>query len=98
MTGARFKALFNLANCSNYSITNYVKIPVFNFFEKVNKGQLKLYMSTIKNRQILLYCHFNKIIKGPGTSFQSPALSQKHVINVCHTAHYYSTKFHFEST
>ena len=29
----------------------------------------------------MLYCHFNKIIKGPGTSFQSPALSQKHVRN-----------------
>ena len=44
-------------------------------------------MSTIKNGQISLYCHFNKIIKGPGTSFQSPALSQKHDKNVCHTAH-----------
>ena len=43
-------------------------------------------MSTIKNDQISLYRHFNKIIKGPGTSFQSPALSQKHVINICHTA------------
>ena len=36
-------------------------------------------MSTIKNGQISLYCHFNKIIKGPETSFQSPALRQKHV-------------------
>ena len=27
---------------------------------------------TIKNGQILLYYCFNKIIKGPGTSFQSP--------------------------
>ena len=44
-------------------------------------------MSTNKNGQILLYCHFNKIIKGPGTSFQSRALSQKYVRNVCHTAH-----------
>ena len=43
-------------------------------------------MSTIKNGQITLYCHFNKIIKGPGTSFQSPALRPKHVKNVCHTA------------
>ena len=41
-------------------------------------------MSTIKNGQISLYCHFNTII-GPGTSFQSPALSQKHVRNVCRT-------------
>ena len=32
----------NLATCSNYSITSYVKISVFHFFEKVNKGQLKL--------------------------------------------------------
>ena len=39
-------------------------------------------MSTIKNGQILLYFRFNKIIKGPGTSFQSPALSQKNVRNV----------------
>ena len=44
-------------------------------------------MSTIKNGQILLYCRFNKIIKKPGTSFQSPAFSLKHVRNVCHTAH-----------
>ena len=44
-------------------------------------------MSTIENGQILLYCHFIKIIKGPGTSFQSPAWSQKHVSNVCHTPH-----------
>ena len=42
-------------------------------------------MSTIKNGQISLYCHFNK--KGPGTSCQLPVLSQKHVRNVCHTAH-----------
>ena len=41
---------------------------------------------------ISLYCYFRKIIKGPGTSFQSPALSQKHVRNVCHTAHQYLTK------
>ena len=33
-------------------------------------------MSTIKNDQILLYCHFNKIIKEPGTSFQTPMTSQ----------------------
>ena len=55
-------------------------------------------MPTIKNSQILPYCHFNKIIKGPGTSFQSPALSQKHVRNTCQTAHQYLTKFHFGRT
>ena len=44
-------------------------------------------MSTIKNDQISLYCHFDEIIKGPGTSFQSPALSQKHAGNICQTAH-----------
>ena len=43
-------------------------------------------MSTIKNGQISLYSHFNKITKGPGTSFQSPALRQKYVRNVFHTA------------
>ena len=44
-------------------------------------------MSTIKNDQISLYCQFNEIIKGPGTSFQSPVVKQKHVRNLCHTAH-----------
>ena len=55
-------------------------------------------MSTIKSDQILLYCHFNEIIKGPGTSFQSPAVSQKHVRKACHTTRKYMTKFHFDST
>ena len=54
-------------------------------------------MSTIKNGQISLYCYFNKITKGSGTSFQSPALRQKYDRNVCHTAHQYLTKFHFDS-
>ena len=44
-------------------------------------------MSTIKNSQILQYCHFDKIIKEPATSFQPPAFSQKHVRNIFHTAH-----------
>ena len=55
-------------------------------------------MSAIKTGQILLNCHFNKIIKGSGTSFQSPAFSQTHGRNVCHTAHKYLTKFHFDNT
>ena len=41
-TEAKFQVLFNLATCLNYSITNYVKIPLFHVFEKVNKGQLKV--------------------------------------------------------
>ena len=80
MTGAKFQVFFNLATCPNYSITKYAKIPVFHFFDKMNKGQLKWYMSTIKNG-------LNEIIKELGTSFQSPAFSQKHVRNVFHTAH-----------
>ena len=51
-----------------------------------------------KDGQISLDCHFNKIIKGPVISLQSPALSQKHVRNICHTAHHYLTKFHFDNT
>ena len=41
----------------------------------------------MKNDQIALYCRSNKITKGPGTSFQSPVLNQKHIRNVYHTAH-----------
>ena len=42
-------------------------------------------MSTTKNDLILLYWHFNEIIKEPGTIFQSPAFSQKYVGNGFHT-------------
>ena len=55
-------------------------------------------MSAIKDAQISLYCHFNKIIKKSRTSFLYLALSQKHVKNVCHTGYKYFTKFHFDST
>ena len=56
-TEAMLHVLLNLANCSSYSITNYVKIPVFRFlilfiylfiylfiffFEKVDTGHLKM--------------------------------------------------------
>ena len=54
-------------------------------------------MSTIKNGYISLYFRFNKIIKKPGTSSQSPGLSQKHIGNIYHTAHQYLTKFHFDN-
>ena len=52
----------------------------------------------MKNGQISLYCRFNKITKEPGISFQSPALNQKHIRNICHTTHEYLTKFNFDST
>ena len=42
-------------------------------------------MLTVKNGQILPYCHFNRKIKEPGISFQSPALNQKQVRDVSHT-------------
>ena len=86
-TGAQFQILFNLANCSNYSITSYVKTPVFHFFKKIDKCQL------LKVTRSCYIC-FNKMIKGPGNTFQSTALSQKHVTNICHTAHQYLTKFY----
>ena len=41
-TGGRFQVLFSLATFPNYSLIKYVKIPVFHFFEKVNKRQLKM--------------------------------------------------------
>ena len=62
-------------------------ISMFHIFEKVNKGELKMANVNYKNGQISLYCLFNKIIKWPGTSFQSPALSQKNVRIVSHTTH-----------
>ena len=41
-TRTTFQALFNLATCSNYSITNYDRILVFHYFENVNKEHLKM--------------------------------------------------------
>ena len=34
--------------------------------------------------KVSLQCILNKMIKEPGTSSQFPALSQKHVRNICH--------------
>ena len=45
------------------------RFQCFLFLKRWIKDNEKWYMSTIKNGQILLYCQFNKIIKGPGTSF-----------------------------
>ena len=65
-----------------------MKIPVFNFFEKVNEGQLKMANVNLKKWPDLTKDLTDlKIMKEPGTSFQSPAFSQKHIRNVCHTAH-----------
>ena len=46
-------------------------IPGFDFFEKVNKGQLKMVNVNYYNDQISLHWHFNEIIKGPRTIYQS---------------------------
>ena len=40
--GAKFQALFNLTAHSNCSVTNCVKFPVFHFFERLNKVELKI--------------------------------------------------------
>ena len=48
------------------------------FFEKVSKGHLKM----VRSRYIVI---LTKPSKGSRISFQSPALSQKHVSNVRHT-------------
>ena len=42
MTGTKFCVFFNLATCFNYSITDYVKFPMFHFFERVNKREVKM--------------------------------------------------------
>ena len=78
---------FQFSNMLQLLNNQYVKFPVLHFLEMMNKGELKMINTTTKIWQISLYCHFNKIIKGPGTSFQSIALSQKHVRNVCYEIH-----------
>ena len=68
-------------------MTNFDRIPVFDYFEKVNEGHLKMLNVNCEKWPNFAIFLFNKITKGPGTSFQSPALNQKHVRNVYHTAH-----------
>ena len=52
---------------------------------------------TIKNGLILLYFHFNKIIKVPGTSLQSPALGKNmlEMFFIQHTSIKHKCNFHF---
>ena len=50
---------------------------MFHYFENMNKGHLKMLNVKYKKWPDLAIFHFNKIIKGPGTSFQSPVLNQK---------------------
>ena len=54
-------------------------------------------MSTIKNSQISLYFHFKKIMKGPRTSFQSPALNQKmyQFDSTCFKRNKHNCNFHY---
>ena len=45
-TGAKFQAILNLPTNSSYSkASNYVKFPVFCFFEMMIKGELKINMN-----------------------------------------------------
>ena len=58
-TEAKLQALLNLATCSNYLITNYDKIPAFHYFQKVNKGYLKILNvkdEKLPDFSILLFC------------------------------------------
>ena len=56
---------------------------MFHFFEKVNFQNVKCQLL----KMTIEYCHFNKTIKRPGTSFQSAAVNQKDVKNIYHAAH-----------
>ena len=60
---------------------------MFHFFEKVNEGHLKIINVNYKNSQISLYCQSNKIIKGRGTSFQSPTLRAKIMLEIFFIKH-----------
>ena len=54
-------------------------------FENVIKGQLQI--ANVNYEKWLDLYFFNKVVEGPRTSFQSPAMTQKHGRNVCHAAH-----------
>ena len=61
-------------------------LPSSSLGNKISKVSFKGYRGykTITS-QTVRNCHFNKMMEGPKTYFQSPALSQKYVRNVCHT-------------
>ena len=84
--GARFHILLQFRNLLQLLNNQWCQGSSVSLFWKGELG-------TIKNNKCQLLkmarscCHFHKIIKGPGTSFQSPAISQENIRNVCHTAH-----------
>ena len=55
-TGFKFQVFSHLLTSSNDSVMNYVKFPVFHFFEKVNKGHLKM-------EKMPKYCYCVTVIK-----------------------------------
>ena len=77
----------------NKELTTDIKAICHEWISKDKVRKLLGFFATVRLQQdwkaaeILLYSHFNKIIREPGTSFQSPACSQKHVRNVCDMAH-----------
>ena len=50
-TGAKFQALFNLAT---FEILNNQLCQVFHFFERVNKGELKMLLKIDRSRYIAI--------------------------------------------
>ena len=73
-----FSNLLQLLNnqlCQVYSVS---------FFERMIKVELKMVYINYQKLVFLVILSFHIIIKGPGTSFQSPALSRKHV---CYKIH-----------
>ena len=87
-TGARFQVLLIFAACPNYTITIYVKIPVFLFFWKGGKGAIKNGKS--QPLKISTSCYIVILIK----SYKSLKLvsslqhsEKRQVKNVCHTVH-----------
>ena len=102
----KFPSSFKLANitpvlkkvCRNQK-ENYRPVSSLPIMSKIFQNILtKQLAGSVVYIVYWLYCHFNKIIKRPGASFQFPTLSQKHIRNVFNTVHWYLTVFHFNST
>ena len=77
-TGIKFYTL-EFSNLLQLLNNQLCQVYGVSFFERMIKVELKMVYINYQKLVFLVILSFHIIIKGPGTSFQSPALSRKHV-------------------
>ena len=96
--GVKLKALFDLSSLHQLLYNQLLIFYTFSLFKECTQAIKNVTYQPTTYHQISLYCHCTKIIKEPGTSFQSSELNQKYSDNVSHDLYYPLVKFHLDTT